>query len=87
MAGNPLQYSFSFFNLEQILFIYLPIFISWRLITLQYCSGFVIHCGRRRGWDVSREQHRNMYIIWGETTPVFLPGKSHGQRSLAGYSR
>ena len=21
------------------------------------------HCGRRRGWDVSREQHRNMYII------------------------
>ena len=21
-----------------------------------------------------------------ETTPVFLPGKSHGQRSLAGYS-
>ena len=24
-------------------------------------------CGRRRGWDVSREQHRNMYIIKGET--------------------
>ena len=24
-------------------------------------------CGRRLGWDVSREQHRNMYIIWGET--------------------
>ena len=24
-------------------------------------------CGRRRGWDVSREQHRNMYIIQGET--------------------
>ena len=20
-------------------------------------------CGRRRGWDVSREQHQNMYII------------------------
>ena len=20
-------------------------------------------CGRRRGWDVSREQHRDMYII------------------------
>ena len=20
-------------------------------------------CGRRRGWDISREQHRNMYII------------------------
>ena len=24
-------------------------------------------CGRTQGWDVSREQHRNMYIIWGET--------------------
>ena len=24
-------------------------------------------CGRRRGWDVSREQHQNMYIIQGET--------------------
>ena len=24
-------------------------------------------CGRRRGWDVSEEQHRNMYIIEGET--------------------
>ena len=22
--------------------------------------------GRRRGWDVSREQHRNMYIIYGK---------------------
>ena len=24
-------------------------------------------CWRRRGWDVSREQHQNMYIIKGET--------------------
>ena len=24
-------------------------------------------CGRRRGWDVLREQHRIMYIIKGET--------------------
>ena len=23
--------------------------------------------GRGRGWDVSREQHRNMYTIKGET--------------------
>ena len=23
-------------------------------------------CWRRRGWDVSREQHQNMYIIYGE---------------------
>ena len=28
-------------------------------------------------------------ILWGrkwQLTPIFLPGKSHGQRSLAGYS-
>ena len=24
-------------------------------------------CGRKQGWDVSREQHRNMYIISSET--------------------
>ena len=24
-------------------------------------------CGRRQGWDVLREQHRNTYIIKGET--------------------
>ena len=27
-------------------------------------------CGRRRGWDVSREQHQNMYIIYSETSPA-----------------
>ena len=24
-------------------------------------------CGRRRGWDVLREQHQNTYIIFSET--------------------
>ena len=24
-------------------------------------------CGRRQGWAVQREQHRNMYIVKGET--------------------
>ena len=115
---------FNFFSFFSIF--YLFILISWRLITLLYCSGFchtltwisigytciphpdppshlplhliplglpsapglgtcLMHptitlyakqkrrhrcieqtfglCGRRRGWDVSREQHRNMYII------------------------
>ena len=26
--------------------------------------------GRRQGWDVSREQHQNMYIIKEETAPA-----------------
>ena len=32
-------------------------------------------CGRRRGWDVSREQHRNMYIIW--VKQITGPGWMH----------
>ena len=50
-------------------------FISWRLITLQYCvcrlfdDGY--SDGQRRQWH---------------PTPVPLPGKSHGQRSLVGCS-
>ena len=32
-------------------------------------------CGGRRGWDVLREQHRNMYIIKGETD--HQPGWTH----------
>ena len=27
-------------------------------------------CGRRRGWDVLREQNQNMYIIYSETSPA-----------------
>ena len=32
-------------------------------------------CERRRRWDVLREQHRNMYIIKGET--ITSPGWIH----------
>ena len=41
------------------------------------------HC-RRRGFDpwVRKIPWRRKW----QPTPVFLPGKSHGQRSLAGYS-
>ena len=27
----------------------------------------LLDSGRKRGWDVLREQHRNMYIIYSET--------------------
>ena len=30
---------------------------------LRYIEQTFGLCGRKRGWDVSREQHRNMYII------------------------
>ena len=48
-------------------------------------SGKKSTCQRRRcGWDPWVEK-----IPWRkkwQSTPVFLPGKSHGQRSLVGYS-
>ena len=31
-------------------------------------------CRRRRGWDVSREQHWNMYFAWSLLTCWFLGG-------------
>ena len=44
---------------------------------------FACQC-RRRGFDswVGKIPQRRKQ----QSTPVFLPGKSHGQRSLAGYS-
>ena len=35
--------------------------------------------GRSLGWEASLEKE------W-QSTPVFMPGRSHGQKSLAGYS-
>ena len=36
-------------------------------------------------WDGGRREKIPWSRKW-QLTPVFLPGKSHGQRSLAGYS-
>ena len=33
----------------------------------RFIEQYFILCGRRRGRDVLREQHRNMYTIKGET--------------------
>ena len=47
------------------------------------CKEFTCQC-RRCGFDPWVRK-----ILWGrkwQPTPVFLPGKSHGQRSLVGYS-
>ena len=71
---------------------HLPIW-SWRfllaiLIPARWRSGkeFVGQCRRlrRRGFDPWVRK-----ILWNrksQPTPVFLPGKFHGQRSLVGYS-
>ena len=70
-------------------FIFLLIFY-WSLVALGFprsASGKQPACQCRRhetwlqslGWEDPLEQGI-------EPTPVFLPGESHGQRSLAGYS-
>ena len=46
-----------------------------------------IHIGMKSSKD--SQARWGIYIIWRmkwQPTPVFLPGKSHGQRSLAGHS-
>ena len=49
------------------------VFREERHLIYFYCSSdlFIVLCLWRRGW---------------QPTPVFLPGKSHGQRGLVGYS-
>ena len=49
-----------------------------------WLSGKESDTCRRRGFDLWVRK-----IPWGrkqQPTPVFLPGKSHGQRNLVGYS-
>ena len=78
------------------------IFVSWRLIILQYCSGFCHTLTTRFNsvWALLVAQatcrcRRGRFDPWvgkipwrrkRQPTLVFLPGKSHWQRSLAGYS-
>ena len=40
----------------------------------------------RRQWSKPSPGERNAWRIKWQPTPVFLPGESHGQRSLVGYS-
>ena len=66
-----------FFFFEQLLMLLgLSLQLSWERICLQ--------CRRPGGFDswVGKSPWRRKW----QPTPVFLPGKSHGQRSLAGYS-
>ena len=59
-------------------YIWASLVAQWYRICLQCRS-----CGRRRfdPWVGKIPQRR----AW-QSTPVFLPGESHGQRSLAGYT-
>ena len=46
----------------------------------------VCHCRRSRGCRFDPWVRKISWRRKWQLTPVFLPGKSHGQRSLAGYS-
>ena len=46
---------------------------------------FTGQCGRRRRRGIDPWVGKIPWSRKWQPTPVFLPGKSHGQRSLAGY--
>ena len=68
-------------------------YFNWRLITLQYCHGFC-HTSVWIGHmytsvhSILKPPHTSLPTLSLQilTTPVFLPGESHGVRSLVGYS-
>ena len=45
-----------------------------------------LHCRRHRRCEFDSWIERIPWSRKWQLTPVFLPGKSHGQRSLVGYS-
>ena len=55
---------------------------------LGWCSGkeFACQCKRCRRCEFTPWVGKILWSRKWQPTPVFLPGKSHGQRSLAGYS-
>ena len=48
---------------------------------------YYFHCDLLGDGEVGHVNYNKQYVIWHEwqPTPVFLPGESHGQRSLAGH--
>ena len=59
-----------------------------------WCVGFTWCCGKESAYQY-RRYWRHRFDAWvrkspwrrkWQPTPVFLPGKSHGQKSLTGYS-
>ena len=57
--------------------------VTWTTLVAQMVKNPVLQCGRP-GFDpwVGKIRWRRAW----QPTPVFLPGESHGQRRLAGYS-
>ena len=41
---------------------------------------------RSLGWEDPLEEEMAIHSSKWQSTPVFLPGESHGQRNLAGYN-
>ena len=49
-------------------------------------SGKACQCKKHKGCGFKSKVGKIPWRRAWQPTPVFLPGKSHGQRSLAGYS-
>ena len=59
----------------------------YKIVALQVALEPVCQCRRRKRWGLDPWVGKIPWRIraW-QPTPVFLPGESHGQRSLGGYS-
>ena len=69
-------------------------FTSWATMVCIYCGLPLWVNGKELACQCKRYKRRGFYPWVGkiprrrawQTTPVFLPGESHGQRNLEGYS-
>ena len=61
-------------NSSVLSFLYSPILTSihdyWKNVSHRCIEQSFRLCGRRRGWDVSREQHRNVYYLGWNRSPA-----------------
>ena len=57
----------NFYNSSKLEFEFVLVIFEIKTVIHRFIEQSFRLCGRRRGWDVSREQHRNMYTVKGET--------------------
>ena len=60
--------------------------LSRELPVAQWVKGLPVNTGDAGALGLIPGEERSLGVENGKPTPVFLPGKFHGQRSLVGYS-
>ena len=73
-------------KLNLLIYITISYFICWVIICFYFLIDLDSQCRRYRRWEFDSWVGKIPWRREWQPTPVFLPGKSHRQRSLAGYS-